>query len=230
MLKKFMVLGALVALFVLSGCNKVTSPDGNGDNNGDVFVAGGITVVDQENMQAMVWLSITEGTINGAPITNAVVIMNNDTLEYNAFAQSYFTNINYVPSSTYNFTIETELGNVSGSIQAPAVTSLAIVSPDDGITVNAGENLNVVWAIEGENSDSILLSYGYQEDAQDSSVSLSGDTRQFSIAGSNFYKNGSFDIWVSIYKNASLSGGASGSIITFSMVDNVTIDVYAPTR
>ncbi len=229
MLKKYMFLVA-IALALVTGCDKITIPGPGGDSNSsDIFVSGGINVANgYKTSNAIVWVELREGGSEGALITNAVIIVNEDTLLYSSYAGTYMDVIDYSASMNYDIEIRTDRGDFTISVEAPPVEELSITSPVNESQLPIGNDVEVTWDIQGESEDSLSVSYGYGDD-DDQDVSLPASARRYVIPAEHVNREGVLNIWVSTYRVLSLSDFAPESMFFFSLSDNIFVNMV-PSR
>ncbi len=223
MLKKYMFLVAIV-LALVTGCDKINLP-GSGDDGSDsgVFVRGGVNVMDNyKTSTAIAWVELRDGSENDSLITDAVVILNGDTLGYNSYSGGYMDVIGYSPSTLYDLEVKSDRGDFSVSISTPATERLDITSPMDEAQLPLGNDVEVTWDVQGETGDSLSLSYGYN-DGYYEEISLPDSARLYVITADNLNHEGTVNVWVQTYSVNSLDGFAAGSAFFFSFSDNISV-------
>ncbi|GEM_PF-5540659 len=227
MLKKFAVLVSLAVIVAVAGCNRTTEPDddsGNGSGAGNIFVRGVVMAAPDAKSQGMAWVEVRANSATGAPISDAIVTVNNDTLEYQTYGEGYTASVEFTPGMQYTLTVRSDSGNASASVEAPNMTSMVITAPSSDTTLPIGQDVRVAWEIGGEAPDSILASYGYS-DGNDAELRLPGTARSYVIPGSFLSRESYVYFWLDAGDMVNISGIANGSVFGVMMATSVSFYV-----
>lgn len=196
----------IASILLAVGCKKSTTGTGGGGGGGSAtgnlrvagFVYdGGTYVVVQDSA--------------GNPISNAVVVVNNDTIPYFSFIGAYFdSTLVFEKGATYTLSIDAgSQGSVQASVTGPNIDSLHITSPTDGENVPLNEDLGVNWQYFGGNNDkyvSVGLFYGSEDTARYSEYDLDGSTTSHTIPGSYLNQDGTWSVIVEAYNYTQIEG------------------------
>ena len=195
---KYAAIGALIAVVAILSCTKEETPSGGGGTQGLSVVA----LVNAQ--QALVYVG------NGpSAYTGALVMINNDTLEYSPVAKAYYSaNVKYQKGTKYVLYVDADtLGTLIDSLTAPAnLEGVHVTSPQDGAQLPKNQAITVTWAYDGSNEDGYAgISFKY--DDEDTSryytyPPLAGTNTSDVVPASVVNKDGDASVyaWAGIYK------------------------------
>ncbi len=194
---KYAGIGALTAIIAIVSCTKEETPSGGGTQ--------GLSVVALVNaQQALVYVG------NGpSAYTGALVMINNDTLEYSPVAKAYYSaNVKYQKGTKYVLYVDADtLGTLIDSLTTPAnLEGIQVTSPQNNTQLPKNQAIIVTWTYDGSNEDGYAgISFKY--DDEDTSryytyPPLAGTNTSDVVPASVVNKDGDASVyaWAGIYK------------------------------